>query len=196
MKRLLDFGIASLACIILSPIFLLLLILIRLETPGKSIFQQERIGRDGRPFRLYKFRSMRQGMVGPQITLGKSDPRITWIGQWLRKTKIDELPQLWNVVKGDMSFVGPRPEVAKYVALYTTEQKAVLNVRPGLTDPASIQAFDEGARLESESNPEAYYREVILSEKIKLQLDYIQHANLLSDVRVILQTLLRILQRG
>ena len=196
MKRLFDFGIALFACIVLSPLLLVLGILIRLETAGSSIYRQERIGKDEQPFQLLKFRSMRSDMAGPEITLGTTDPRITGIGHWMRKTKLDELPRLWNIVKGDMSFVGPRPEVAQYVALYTPEQRQVLSVRPGLTDPASIEAFDEGARIASAEDPEAHYREVILPAKVNLQLAYIRKANVLSDGWVIVRTLLRILQRG
>jgi lipopolysaccharide/colanic/teichoic acid biosynthesis glycosyltransferase len=194
MKRLLDFGIALIGCAILTPVFLALAILVARESPGGAIYRQERIGKNGRPFFLLKFRSMRANIPGPEITLGNSDPRITRTGQWLRKTKLDELPQLWNVVKGDMSLVGPRPEVAKYVALYTPKQRDVLNVRPGLTDPASIDAFDEGARLETAEDPETYYREVILPKKVNLQLAYLSTANVLTDGWVIVRTLLRILQ--
>ena len=194
MKRLLDFGIAFIGCAILTPVFLALAILVARESPGGAIYRQERIGKNGRPFFLLKFRSMRANIPGPEITLGNSDPRITRTGQWLRKTKLDELPQLWNVVKGDMSLVGPRPEVAKYVALYTPKQRDVLNVRPGLTDPASIDAFDEGARLETAEDPETYYREVILPKKVNLQLAYLSTANVLTDGWVIVRTLLRILQ--
>lgn len=194
MKRLLDFGIALIGCTILTPVFLALAFLVARESPGGSIYRQERIGKNGRPFFLLKFRSMRANMPGPEITVGNSDPRITRTGQWLRKTKLDELPQLWNVVKGDMSLVGPRPEVAKYVALYTPKQRGVLNVRPGLTDPASIDAFDEGARLEAADDPDTYYREVILPQKVNLQLAYLRTANVLTDGRVIIRTLLRILQ--
>ena len=196
MKRLLDFGIAFIGCAILTPVFLALAIFVALESPGGALYRQERIGKNGHPFFLLKFRSMRANMPGPQITMGMSDPRITRTGHWLRKTKLDELPQLWNVVKGDMSLVGPRPEVAKYVDLYTLEQRYVLTVRPGLTDPASIEAFDEGARLETATDPETYYREVILPEKINLQLAYLRKANVLTDGWVIIRTLLRILQRG
>ncbi len=194
MKRLFDFGIALVACIILSPLLLILGILIRIESPGSGLYRQERVGKEGVSFQLLKFRSMRSDLSGPAITLGTNDPRITRVGQWIRKSKMDELPQLWNIVMGDMSFVGPRPEVPKYVALYTTEQRDVLAVRPGLTDPASIQAFDEGARLESVEDPEKFYREVILPEKVNMQLAYIRKATFLSDGRVIVRTLLRILK--
>jgi len=196
MKRLIDLGISLIACVFLTPLFLLLAAFVAVESSGGALYQQERIGQHGRPFLLLKFRSMRANMPGPQITMGNSDSRITRVGQWLRKTKLDELPQLWNVVKGDMSLVGPRPEVAKYVDLYTPRQRDVLTVRPGLTDPASIAAFDEGFRLESAEDPETYYREVILPEKVNAQLAYLQQATVLTDGRVIIRTLLRILKRG
>ena len=196
MKRLIDLGISLIACILLTPLFLILATLVVLEGSGGALYRQERIGQYGRPFLLLKFRSMRANMPGPQITMGNSDPRITRVGHWLRKTKLDELPQLWNVVKGDMSLVGPRPEVAKYVELYTPKQRDVLTVRPGLTDPASLAAFDEGSRLEAAEDPETYYREVILPEKVNAQLAYLQKATVLTDGRVIVRTLLRILKRG
>lgn len=196
MKRLIDLGISLIACILLTPLFLILATLVVLEGSGGALYRQERIGQHGRPFLLLKFRSMRANMPGPQITMGNSDPRITRVGHWLRKTKLDELPQLWNVVKGDMSLVGPRPEVAKYVELYTPKQRDVLTVRPGLTDPASLAAFDEGSRLEAAEDPETYYREVILPEKVNAQLAYLQKATVLTDGRVIVRTLLRILKRG
>ena len=132
---------------------------------------------------------------GAQVTLGTSDPRITSFGRVLRKYKLDELPQLWNVVKGDMSLVGPRPEVAKYVALYTDEMREVLTVRPGLTDPASIAGFDEGERLEAADDPEQHYREVILPEKVVQQLAYVRSATFGSDIRIIARTLFRIFKR-
>jgi lipopolysaccharide/colanic/teichoic acid biosynthesis glycosyltransferase len=132
---------------------------------------------------------------GAQVTLGTSDPRITSVGRVLRKYKLDELPQLWNVVKGDMSLVGPRPEVAKYLALYTNEMREVLKVRPGLTDPASIAGFDEGERLEAANDPEQHYREVILPEKVAQQLAYVRSATFASDIRVIARTLFRIFKR-
>lgn len=195
MKRLFDFILALSALIALIPLFLILAILIRINSRGGSIFKQERIGKNEHPFQLYKFRSMRADASGSKITLGDSDPRITSMGRWIRKTKIDELPQLWNIIKGDMSFVGPRPEVAKYVALYTSEEKLVLTVRPGLTDPASIHGFNEAAQLEAAKDPELYYREVLLKEKLALQIDYIKKSTWASDCRIIGQTLLRIFQR-
>jgi len=196
LKRLIDLGGSLIACVFLTPLFLLLAALVAVESSGGALYRQERIGQHGRPFLLLKFRSMQANMPGPQITMGNSDPRITRVGQWLRKTKLDELPQLWNVVKGDMSLVGPRPEVAKYVDLYTPRQRNVLTVRPGLTDPASIAAFDEGSRLESAEDPETYYRKVILPEKVNAQLAYLQQATVLTDGRVIIRTLLRIFKRG
>ncbi|MDE0870694.1 MAG: sugar transferase [Flavobacteriales bacterium] len=194
MKRAFDLSFAGVACVLLSPLMLLLGIAIRLDSRGKAIYRQTRIGQYGLPFQLLKLRTMRSGEIGPGITMGASDTRITRIGQFLRRTKLDELPQLWHVVRGQMSLVGPRPEIPEYVALYTEEQLHVLDVKPGLTDPASIDAFDEGAQLEAQENPETYYREVILPEKLAKQLAYAQSASLLSDGRVIIRTLTRILR--
>ena len=133
--------------------------------------------------------------LGPLITVGKKNARITAAGQWLRRTKLDELPQLWNVLKGDMSIVGPRPEVPKYVELYDEDMLPALDVRPGLTDPASIDAFDEGEELASSDEPEAHYQNVILPRKVRAQVAYARRSNLFSDGRVIARTLLRILKR-
>ena len=129
------------------------------------------------------------------ITVGEKDARITASGQWLRRTKLDELPQLWNVLKGDRSIVGPRPEVPEYVELYDEEMLPALGVRPGLTDPASIEAFDEGEELASSDEPEAHYRNVILPRKVRAQVAYARRSNLFTDGRIIARTLLRILKR-
>jgi len=138
---------------------------------------------------------MRSDASGPLITVGDNDQRITRSGHWLRRTKLDELPQLWNVLVGEMSIVGPRPEVAKYVALYDQKMLEALKVKPGLTDPASIDAFDEGAELESVDDPEAHYCKVILPRKVLAQVAYANRSNLFTDGRVIARTLLRILKR-
>lgn len=195
MKRLLDLVLSGIALIVLSPLLLVLGAAVACSSPGGALYRQIRIGRSGTPFTLLKFRSMRVHTHGAAITLGESDPRITKIGGILRTYKLDELPQLWNVFAGDMSIVGPRPEVPKYVALYTDEMRKVLDVRPGLTDPASILGFDEGARLQEAADPEALYRNEILPEKVALQLDYLRTATLGSDIRVIARTLFRIFKR-
>jgi lipopolysaccharide/colanic/teichoic acid biosynthesis glycosyltransferase len=149
--------------------FLVVAILIKLESQGPIFFLQERVGKDGKVFRLIKFRSMRVGThaKGVLITIGE-DPRITRIGSFLRKYKLDELPQLYNVLVGEMSIVGPRPEVTRYVAYYTTEQRVVLSVKPGITDLASIEYRDESLLLQKQADPERYYIEHIMPEKIKL----------------------------
>ena len=195
MKRAFDAFCSAIALLLLAPLLLLIGIVVAAGSSGGAFYHQERIGRHGAPFRLHKFRSMQVHREGAQVTLGTSDPRITSVGRVLRKYKLDELPQLWNVVKGDMSLVGPRPEVAQYVALYTDEMRGVLTVRPGLTDPASIAGFDEGERLEAADDPEQYYREVILPEKVAQQLAYVRSATFGSDIRIIARTLFRIFKR-
>ena len=195
MKRAFDAFCSAIALVLLAPLLLLIGIVVAAESRGGAFYHQERIGRHGAPFRLHKFRSMQVHREGAQVTLGTSDPRITSVGRVLRKYKLDELPQLWNVVKGDMSLVGPRPEVAKYVALYTDEMREVLTIRPGLTDPASIAGFDEGERLEAADDPEHHYREVILPEKVAQQLAYVRSATFGSDIRIIARTLFRIFKR-
>ena len=195
MKRAFDAFCSAIALLLLAPLLLLIGIVVAAGSSGGAFYHQERIGRHGAPFRLHKFRSMQVHREGAQVTLGTSDPRITSVGRVLRKYKLDELPQLWNVVKGDMSLVGPRPEVAQYVALYTDEMRGVLTVRPGLTDPASIAGFDEGERLEAADDPEQHYREVILPEKVAQQLAYVRSATFGSDIRIIARTLFRIFKR-
>jgi lipopolysaccharide/colanic/teichoic acid biosynthesis glycosyltransferase len=195
MKRAFDAFCSAIALVLLAPLLLLIGVVVAAGSRGGAFYQQERIGRHGAPFRLHKFRSMHMHREGAQLTLGTSDPRITSVGRVLRKYKLDELPQLWNVVKGDMSLIGPRPEVAQYVALYTDEMRGVLTVRPGLTDPASIAGFDEGERLEAAEDPEQHYREVILPEKVAQQLAYVRSATFASDIRIIARTLFRIFKR-
>ncbi|MGB1123217.1 MAG: sugar transferase [Flavobacteriales bacterium] len=195
MKRVFDALFSATALVLLTPFLLLIAAVVAAESRGGAFYHQERIGRHGVPFRLHKFRSMRVHHDGAQVTLGTDDPRITSVGRCLRNYKLDELPQLWNVLKGNMSLVGPRPEVAKYVALYTDEMREVLEVRPGLTDPASIAGFDEGERLKAATDPEGHYRDVILPEKVKLQLAYVRSATFGSDIRIIARTFFRIFKR-
>jgi lipopolysaccharide/colanic/teichoic acid biosynthesis glycosyltransferase len=195
MKRVFDALFSATALVLLTPLLLVIAAVVVAESRGGAFYHQERIGRHGVPFQLYKFRSMQMHHEGAQVTLGTSDPRITSAGRVLRNYKLDELPQLWNVVKGDMSLVGPRPEVAKYVALYTEEMREVLTVRPGLTDPASIAGFDEGERLEAAADPERHYREIIMPEKVRQQLAYVRSATFGSDIRVIARTFFRIFKR-
>ena len=195
MQRVFDALFSATALVLLTPLLLLIAAIVAAESSGGAFYHQDRIGRNGVPFRLHKFRSMQVHREGAQVTLGTSDPRITSVGRVLRNYKLDELPQLWNVLKGDMSLVGPRPEVAKYVALYTDEMREVLTVRPGITDPASIAGFDEGERLEAAADPERYYREIIMPEKVQQQLAYVRSATFGSDIRVIARTFFRIFKR-
>ena len=196
MKRLLDIVGSSLALLLLFPLFIVFALLVAITSPGGAFFGQVRVGRGGREFRLWKFRSMRPDSEGKgQITVGGRDPRITGIGYVLRKTKVDELPQLWNVFIGDMSIVGPRPEVPKYVAMYTAEQRQVLNVRPGITSMASIAYIDENEVLGRSSDPERTYVEEVMPAKLALDMKYVQKASLLLDARIILRTMVRVIIR-
>ena len=196
MKRFIDIIASGLGLLVLLPLMMALIIWIRLDSPGSAFYKQQRIGKDGRLFWLFKFRSMADRAGGPEVTLGHSDPRITAAGSWLRRTKLDELPQLWNVLIGDMSLVGPRPEVPHYVERYSDEMKRVLAVRPGLTDPASLNGFDEGAILDAADDPERHYVEVVMPQKVAMQLDYIDRANAFSDLMLVARTLLRIFKGG
>jgi lipopolysaccharide/colanic/teichoic acid biosynthesis glycosyltransferase len=168
-------------------------LLIKLDTPGAVFFKQERIGKDFRPFLIYKFRTMVQDAprLGAAITAG-DDPRVTRIGHFLRKSKIDEVPQLINVLKGDMSLVGPRPEVPRYVEMFREDYHEILKVRPGITDLASLKYRDESAILAAVKDPEQEYITRLLPEKIDLAKQYIRNASFLFDLKLILQTLLRI----
>ena len=176
MIRLFDIFFSALGLIILFPFFVVFYLLIRIESKGGAFYIQERIGKNGKPFGLYKFRSMRIGSDAEGLlTVGERDNRITRIGYILRKTKIDELPQLLNVLKGDMSIVGPRPEVRKYTDLYTEEQRKVLSVRPGITDYASIEYVNENELLSKAEDPERMYIEEVMPDKIKLNMKYLNH---------------------
>lgn len=193
-KRTFDVLFAGIGLTILLPIFLAIAIWIKLDSPGSIFFRQTRIGRFGREFKIYKFRTMvaNAEALGQQIT-ATDDQRITTSGQFLRKYKLDELPQLFNVLKGEMSLVGPRPEVPKYVALYTPEQRRVLDVPPGITDLASIQFHNEGELLAQAQNPEETYIQEIMPKKLELNRQYIVQASLGFDLLVILQTFSRVL---
>ena len=189
MKRLFDIILSSLGLLILSPIFAIVAIWIKLDSKGPIFYRQVRVGRYNQDFRIYKFRSMRVGSdKGSLVTIGGRDPRITTSGYFIRKFKIDELPQLINVLIGDMSLVGPRPEVRHYVNYWTPEQMHVLDVRPGITDPASIKFRNENELLEKAEDPEKYYIEVIMQEKIRLYLEYLNQHNLFYDLKIIFQT--------
>lgn len=193
MIRLFDIVFSGIGLILLSPLFLIVYILIRLESKGGGFYAQERIGKDGEPFRLYKFRSMRTGAdKGSLITVGGHDPRITKMGYFIRKYKIDELPQLWNVFIGDMSLVGPRPEVERYTRLYTEEQKKVLSVRPGITDWASIEYVDENMILGQAEDPDKAYIEQIMPDKIRYNMKWIENQGVLEYFKIIFSTFFKI----
>jgi lipopolysaccharide/colanic/teichoic acid biosynthesis glycosyltransferase len=191
MKRLLDFFGALAGLIVLLPVFIAVAIAIKLSSPGPVFFRQMRVGRYGKPFKIFKFRTMtgEEPKSGPILTIGHN-PRVTAVGDVLRESKIDELPQLINVVLGHMSLVGPRPEVPKYVEKWTPEQREiVLSVRPGLTGPASIKFRDQTALLARYPNPEEAYETIVMQEKLTMNADYIRTATVASDLKMILQTI-------
>ena len=193
MIRFFDIIFSAVGLLLLSPFFLIIYLLIRCESKGGGFYCQQRVGKDGRMFGLYKFRSMRTGSDKKGlITVGGHDSRITRMGYFIRKYKIDELPQLWNVLKGDMSLVGPRPEVKKYVDLYTEEQRRVLSVRPGITDYASIEYVDENEILGKADNPDRVYVEEIMPAKIKLNMRYIENRSLKEYFKIIGLTFINI----
>lgn len=193
MIRVFDIVFSGIGLILLSPLFLIVYILIRLESKGGGFYSQERIGKDGVPFKLYKFRSMRTGAdKGSLITVGGHDPRITKMGYFIRKYKIDELPQLWNVFIGDMSLVGPRPEVERYTRLYTDEQKKVLSVRPGITDWASIEYVDENVILGQAEDPDKAYIEQIMPDKIRYNMKWIENQGVVEYFKIIFSTFFKI----
>lgn len=189
MKRLFDIVASGLGLIVLSPLFLILAIWIKLDSKGPVFFRQVRVGYKNKDFRIFKFRSMRVGAdKGSLVTIGGHDPRVTRSGYFIRKFKFDELPQLINVFLGDMSLVGPRPEVRHYVDYWTPEQMHVLDVRPGITDPASIKFRNENELMEKAEDPEKYYIEVIMQEKIKLYLEYVEKHSFFYDLGLIFKT--------
>ena len=195
MIRFFDILFSGIGLIILSPLFLVLYIQIRLESKGGGFYSQQRIGKDGMPFNLYKFRSMRKDADKKGlITVGGHDPRITRIGYFIRKYKLDELPQLFNVLKGDMSLVGPRPEVEKYTKLYTPEQRKVLSVVPGITDWASIEYVDENVILGKAEDPDKAYIEQVMPDKIKYNMKYINNRSVGEYFKIIFTTFYRILR--
>lgn len=190
MKRLFDITASFFGILILSPLLIFIGLWVGLSSKGGVFYKQIRVGKNNKDFKLYKFRSMRvnsdkQGL----LTVGSKDSRITKAGYFIRKYKIDELPQLINVLKGDMSFVGPRPEVRRYVDLYSKEQMKVLSVRPGITDPASIKYRNENDILSSASNPEEYYIQHIMPDKLKINIDYINNRTFFKDIKIIFQTI-------
>jgi len=189
MKRLFDIILSLPGLIVLAPIFLIIGIAIKIDSKGGVFYKQIRVGKNNKDFIIYKFRTMliNADKLG-LLTIGDNDPRITKAGYYLRKYKIDEWPQLFNVLLGNMSFVGPRPEVRKYVNYYNAKQKQVLNYKPGITDLASITYRNESAILKNQQNPEDYYIKKILPEKIEINLAYIKQRSLLKDIKVIIKT--------
>ena len=195
MIRFFDFILSLVGLVVLAPIFIVLAIWIKIDSKGHVFYKKVRVGQNGIDFGLFKFRSMvvdadKKGL----ITVGGRDPRITRSGYFIRKYKLDELPQLINVLVGDMSLVGPRPEVRKYVDLYTDEQQKVLSVKPGITDYASIEYMDENEILGKSSDPEKTYIEEIMPEKIKYNMKYIQNKNVSEYFKIIFLTLLKIVR--
>ena len=197
MIRIFDILFSALGLLVLSPLFLILYILIRLESRGGGFYKQERIGKDGKTFQLYKFRSMRTGSDKNRlITVGERDDRITRLGYFLRRYKLDELPQLLNVLKGDMSLVGPRPEVRKYVEMYNEEQRKVLSVKPGITDYASIEYVNENEILGNAADPDKVYIEQVMPDKIKLNMKYIRNQSIIEYFKIIFLTFKSITRLG
>jgi len=190
MTRIFDLLASIAGLLLLLPILLVVALLIKLEDRGPVFFRQVRIGRHGRSFRIWKFRTMvvDAERLGKAITVGR-DPRVTRCGHWLRRWKLDELPQLINVLVGEMGLVGPRPEVSRYVELYSEEQKRVLELRPGITDLASIAYRNESELLEGQPDPEAFYIQTIMPDKIRINLEYAAKASLWKNIQVVFATL-------
>lgn len=190
MTRARDVVVAAVALVLLWPLLVVLGLLVRLDSPGPALYRQERVGRDGRTFRIHKFRSMQVEPAGPQLTVGDDDPRVTRVGRWLRVSKLDELPQLLDVLRGEMSLVGPRPEVPRYVALWPQDRREViLSVRPGITDPATVLLRSEAAILAAAADPERTYVEELLPRKTKAYVDYVTNRSFLGDLAIIAATL-------
>lgn len=192
-QRVLDVVISGLGLVLLSPLILLLSIWIKSDSRGPVLYRGERVGKDGRPFLMYKFRTMvlKADRIGPAVTY-RDDPRITKVGRFLRRTKLDELPQLINVLKGEMSLVGPRPEDPSYVAHYNAQQREVLRVKPGITGPTQLQYRDEASMLGGDSADEDYLRR-IMPEKVKLDLSYVQNRSLALYIKILWQTAITLL---
>ena len=195
MKRIFDIVFSLIGIIILLPFYLVISILILLSGKGGVLYNQERVGRNSVIFKVFKFRTMRPDSFSKgALTVGSRDPRITEVGYYLRKYKLDELPQLFNVLFGDMSFVGPRPEVKKYTDLYNEEQRKVLSVRPGITDYASIKFRNENDLLAASDEPEQLYIDEIMPEKLALNMKYIQDNTIFKDIKIIFDTFYTIIK--
>lgn len=195
MKRAFDFLFSLFILVLFFPIGFVISILILFSSPGGIFYMQERIGRQGLPFKLYKFRSMRiDADQSGKLTVGMKDPRITRVGIFIRKYKLDEFPQFINVLRGEMSIVGPRPEVREFVALYTDTQKKVLEVKPGITDYASIEYFNENELLAASDDPKKTYIEDIMPDKLKINQKYLANPTLSHDLKIIFKTILKVLK--
>jgi len=193
MKRAFDVAVSAAGLVLTSPIILAAAIAVRVESRGPAIYSGPRVGKDGRPFRILKLRTMRAQAAGPAVTAG-DDPRITSVGRFLRRTKIDELPQLLNVLKGDMSLVGPRPEDPKYVALYTPEQRSVLAVRPGITGPTVLAFIDEEEILRG-GDADSLYVTRVMPQKLAVDLKYVQTAGFAGDLAILGRTFVALVTR-
>ena len=195
IKRIFDIFFSLVVLAILSPILFVVIIFVLSDSRGGAFFHQKRVGKDGVEFKLHKFRTMKPAAENlGQLTVGMRDSRITKVGYYLRKSKLDEMPQLWNILVGEMSVVGPRPEVPKYVTLYNDQQRWVLSVKPGLTDYASIKYVKENEILEKSSNPEQTYIDEIMPKKLALNLEYISDQNFGVDLMIIFKTVIAILK--
>lgn len=193
MKRVFDLIVSLVGLLLLSPVFLVLSIMIITDSKGGVFFRGVRVGQYGKPFRIYKFRSMRPDCEGKgKWNVGDNDDRITKVGHFLRKSKLDELPQLINVIKGEMSLVGPRPELQIYVGMYTEEEKPILDLKPGITDWASMTNFEQFKGFTQASDPDAFYLEQVRPLKLKLQLYYRYHHGFFSDIYCILYTVFKV----
>jgi lipopolysaccharide/colanic/teichoic acid biosynthesis glycosyltransferase len=188
LKRAFDIGVALVVLIVLTPLLLIVAVAVKLSSPGPLFFRQERVGRHGRPFRIFKFRTMVVDAVGPNVS-ATHDRRITRVGALLRRSFVDEAPQLLNVLKGDMSLVGPRPETPEYAALLTGEERRIFEVRPGMTGPSTLTySAQEAEILSHQDDPDRYYRDRLLHERVAADLSYLQDTSLARDVRILLGT--------
>jgi lipopolysaccharide/colanic/teichoic acid biosynthesis glycosyltransferase len=194
VKRVFDVAVSAAGLVLASPVILAAAVAVKLESPGSAFYGGTRVGKDGRTFRILKLRTMRRQSGGPAVTAG-DDPRITSVGRLLRRTKIDELPQLLNVLKGDMSLVGPRPEDPKYVALYTPEQRSVLTVRPGITGPTVLKFIDEEQILRG-GDLESVYVADVMPQKLAADLQYVKTASFAGDLSILGRTFLAVVSRA
>jgi len=194
VKRLFDVAVSAIALVVSSPLVVAAAVAVKVESPGPALYRGARVGRDGRQFHILKLRTMRVDPAGPGVTAG-DDPRITAVGRFLRRTKVDELPQLLNVLKGDMSLVGPRPEDPKYVARYTPEQRRVFSIRPGITGPTVLEFIDEEELLRG-GDAEARYLNEVMPRKLAVDLDYVRSASFVGDLRILGRTAVTVIRRA